>query len=178
MITFPPNDPPAESYTNTRANPPCTNLRWWVPGQPLLVGGSIVSTEDWSHLERDFGITHVLNLDEKSDAGFVPTERLLELAVKDQGMAIAAPLLQSACEFVRSAVAAGGKVYIHSGNGGQRAPAFAYAALRSVFGLPHEDALVTLNKGWPHAPQYHYGYLDAHRCAIGSVDLAVDEGTI
>jgi hypothetical protein len=181
MITFPPNDPPAESYLNTRANPPCENLRWWVKnglGVPVIMGGgSIVSAEDWAHLRRDFGITHVLNLDTKSDAEFVPADRLCEVAVTDNGMAIAAPLLAACCSFARSAVnsSADAKLYVHSGNGGARAPAIIYAIFRSA-GESHENALRMVNRGFPHSTGYEWSYLDGHMCAIGSIDCWIDRG--
>lgn len=178
MITFPPNDPPAESYQNTRANPPCENLRWWV-GSNIMGGGSIVNADDWAHLRKDFGITHVLNLDTKSDAEFVSPEKLCEVAVTDNGMAIAAPLLAACCDFARATLAtSNAKLYVHSGNGGARAPAVIYAILRSVSGLSHEAALFVVNMGFPHSDKFHFGYLDGHRCAIGSIDLAIDEGAI
>ena len=179
MIAFPANDPPLESYRNERANPPCDNLRWRIADRRIIGGGSIVDATDWEHLKRDFGVTHVLNLDTKTDAGIVPGEALCEVQVTDNGMAIAAPLLSSCCDFAKSVLANPGAVlYVHSGNGGARAPAIIYAILRSVYGLSHEDGLVALNKAYPHGAGYHFGYLDGHRCAIGSVDLAIDEGAI
>jgi hypothetical protein len=178
MITFPPNDPPAESYQNTRANPPCENLRWWVGSHRIMGGGSVVDSADWDHL-RSLGITHVLNLDSKTDAGIVPAESLCEVTILDNGMAIAAPLLAQCCDFARTVLASpGAALYVHSGNGGARAPAIVYAVLRSVLGMSHEDGLVTLNKAYPHGTGFHWGYLDGHRCAVGSIDLAIDEGSI
>lgn len=178
MINFPANNPPAESYQNTRANPPCENLRWWVHDKALMGGGSIVSADDWAHLRDDFGITHVLNLDSKSHGELVPSDRLCEVQVLDNGMAIAAPLLKACCEFARNArlEPQPTRVYVCSGNGGARAPAVIYAILRAVYGFTHEDALVEVNKGFPHSAGYHFGYLDGHRCAVGSVDLWIDEG--
>lgn len=177
MINFPANNPPAESYLNTRANPPCENLRWWVNEKMIMGGGSIVSAEDWAHLRDDFGITHVLNLDSKSHVEFVPSDRLCEVAVLDNGMAIAAPLLKACCEFAKAALHdPAAAVYACSGNGGARAPAIIYAILRAVYGMDHDEALVEVNKGFPHSDGYHFGYLDGHRCAVGSVDLWIDEG--
>jgi hypothetical protein len=181
MINFPANDPPAEAYFNTRATPPTESLRWWVRagagGADILGGGSVVDGEDWKHLSLDFGVTHVLNLDSKSDTGIVPAERLAEIAVVDNGMAIAAQLLNQCCAFAKQVYAAHGQVlYVHSGNGGARAPAIVYAILRGVFGFDHESALVAVNQGFPHSQNFHWGYLDGHRCAIGSVDLWIDEG--
>lgn len=175
MINFPANDPPVEAYINTRAEPPCENLRWWV-NDKLMGGGSVVSQEDWNHLLRDFGITRCLNIDTKSDAGLVPASELLEVPIADNGMAIAAPLLSQACRFATEVFRAGGKLYVHSGNGGARAPAVIYAILRACFGNSHEESLIAVNKGFPHSDGFHFGYLDGHRCAIGSVDLWIDEG--
>lgn len=182
MINFPANDPPAESYQNTRANPPCENLRWWCGDREvknIMGGGSVVDFADWRHLVDDFGISHVLNLDTKSDAEFVPADRLCEVHVTDNGMAIAAPLLKACCSFAKTVFRdPAAALYVHSGNGGARAPAIIYAILRSVYGMDHGDGLVAVNKGFPHSAGYHFGYLDGHRCAIGSVDLWIDEGGI
>ncbi len=180
MITFPPSAPPLESYQNTRANPPCENLRWWVDDHRILGGGSVVDSDDWKHLRDDLGVTHVLNLDSKSDAGIVPSDRLCEVPMADNGMAIAAPLLTQCCSFAKVVLSSSpaSALYVHSGNGGARAPAIVYAILRSVFGFDHEDGLVAVNRAFPHSDKYHFGYLDGHRCAIGSIDLAIDEGAI
>ncbi len=179
MIIFPANEPPAEAYQNTRANPPCENLRWWVGEYNIMGGGSVVDAEDWKHLRADLEITHVLNLDSKSDAGIVPSERLCEVTVTDNGMAIAAPLLAQCCAFAKSVMHdPAAALYVHSGNGGARAPAVIYAILRSVYELDHEEGLIEVNRSFPHSEGFHFGYLDGHRCAIGSIDLAIDEGTI
>lgn len=177
MITFPANDPPAESYVNSFAQPPVEVLRWWVPGYPLLVGGSVVSDEDWNHLVRDLGITHCLSLDARG-RGFIVPDRLGTVDALDNGLVIASELLKQACAYAREVLSNGGKLYIQDLMGAARGSAFAYAILRSFYGLSHEDGLVAVNRGMPHSDGYHWGYNDAARAHIGSIDLAVDEGAI
>jgi hypothetical protein len=175
MITFPPNDPPAESYQNTFAQPPVDVLRWWVPGYPIMVGGSVVSDEDWDHLVSAYGITHCLSLDARGRRFIVPN-RTGAFDAPDNGLVIAASLLKVACGYAREVLNAGGKLYVQDLMGAARGSAFAYAILRSVYGLSHDDGLVAVNKGMPHSASYHWGYNDAARAHIGSVDLWIDEG--
>jgi hypothetical protein len=174
MINFPANDPPAERYLNTQVNPPCEVHRWHVPGHPLLCGGNVVSPDDWNHLVDAFGVTHCLDLDSRPTP--VPPDRLREVRIPDNGLPIAAASLREACLFARDVVNGGGKLYVGDCMGAARAPAFAYAILRSVFGLSHEEGVVAINRGFPHSDGYHWGYNNAARAHIGSIDLWCDEG--
>lgn len=178
MITFPANDPPAEGYVNSFAQPPVEVLRWWVPGYPLLVTGNVVSDEDWNHLVKDLGVTHCLSLDARG-RGFIVPDRLGAVDALDNGLVIASAVLKQACGYAREVLSVhSNKLAIQDHMSAARGAAFAYAILRSVYGLSHEDGIVTVNRGMPHSDSYHWGYNDAARAHIGSIDLAVDEGAI
>ena len=176
MINFPANDPPAERYLNTLAAPPCDVHRWYLPGHRILVGGSVVSSADWNHLVNDFGITHCLSLDARGRE-FIPGDRLIAVDVPDSGLPLAAALLREACGRAREVLLRNGeKLYVHDLMGAARGSAFAYAILRGVLEKSHEEAIVAVNQGVPHSSGYHWGYNDAARAHIGSVDLWIDEG--
>ena len=179
MITFPPSDPPAEAYTNYLAQPPVGVLRWWVPGYPIMIGGNIQDAADLAHLQKDFGITHVLDVESGRGATCEhPAGKYKKLEFIDNGMPVSAALLREACEFARDAVKAGGKLLIHCHMGASRSPAIAYAILRTVYGLSHEDGLVAINRGFPHGEGYEWSYHQCQQAYVGAVDCFVDHGGI
>jgi len=177
MITFPANDPPVESYTNHLCQPPATVLRWAIPGYPLMVGGNIQDAADLAHIQRDFGVTHVLDV----EAGRGPTcehepGKYKKIEFVDNGMPMAAALLREACEFARDALKSGGKLMTHCHMGASRSPAITYAILRTVYGLNHEDGLVAINRGFPHGEGYEWSYHQCQQAYVGAVDAFCDRG--
>lgn len=180
MIIFPPNDPPAESYTNQFCVPPATILRWWIPGYPLMVGGNIQDAADLEHLRRDFGITHVLDVESGRPATTDHGEGLYcKVEMVDNGMPMAPPLLIQACAYAKDILAnPANKLYIHCHMGASRSPAYVYAILRSIYGLSHEDGLVAVNRGFPHGESYHWSYHPAQQAYVGAIDCWIDRGGI
>lgn len=178
MINFPANEPPAEAYENPFTSPPGhTVLRWFVPEYPLMIGGNIRDAADLAHLQNDFGITHVLDV----EAGRGATcdhepARYRKIEFVDNGMPMSAQLLREACEFARDALNDGGKLYCHCHMGASRSPAIAYAILRSVYGLSHEEGLITINRAFPHGEGYHWSYHPAQQAYVGAVDCWMDRG--
>lgn len=178
MINFPPSDPPLEAYINHLAQPPVTVLRWWVPGHRMLVGGNIQDAADLAHLQNDLGITHALDL----ESGRNPTcahrmGHYKKIEFVDNGMPMAEALLVEACTYARDALAdPNNRLYIHCHMGASRSPAIAYAVLRSVYGLSHEEGLVTINKGFPHGAGYHWSHHVCQQAYVGAVDCWMDRG--
>lgn len=180
MINFPANQPPAEAYENPFTSPPGhTVLRWWLPDFPrIMVGGNVVSQADWEHLANDFGITHCLDVEAgRPNDGRVPPSRYLKVEMVDNGMPMAAELLRQACSFARDVLSQEEtRLYLHCHLGGSRSPAYAYAILRCVYGLSHEDGIVAVNKGFPHGAGYEWSHTPASHAYIGAIDCWMDRG--
>ena len=177
MITFPANNPPAESYVNQFAQPPVAILRWFVPGYRIMIGGNIQDEADLAHIKRDFGITHVIDVESGRGATCPHDDgRYLKIEFVDNGMPMAEPLLREACSFAKAALESNGTVYIHCHMGASRSPAIAYAVLRSVYGLSHEDGLIAINRGFPHGEGYHWSYHPAQQAYVGAIDCWIDRG--
>lgn len=177
MITFPPNDPPAESYINQFAVPPVAVLRWWVPGFPIMVGANIQDDADLAHLRRDFGITHVLDVESGRPATADHGGGYCKIEMVDNGMPMAPPLLVDACSFAKAALAGpAAKLYVHCHMGASRSPAYVYAIMRSVFGLTHEQGIVAINRGFPHGDGYHWSHHPAQQAYVGAIDCWIDRG--
>lgn len=155
----------AENYSNLLYEGHACRRYWVTPR--LLVGGSILGPEDFAHLERDFGITHVVNVEtEHDDTGKVPAERLLQARVPDLGGPFPPEAVLSVCLFVSRAMASSQdpRFYVHCQQGGSRSPGFAYAVLRGVFGLPRDDArreIVAARDGDYGHHQFHLTYMDS-----------------
>ncbi len=178
MIIFPSPEPYAESYINNFAQPPVAVLRWWVPGYPVMVGANIQDDADLAHLRKDFGITHVLDVESgrpaTADHG-VGFHKKIEMV--DNGMPMAPALLHDACSYAREVLAdKNAKLYVHCHMGASRSPAYVYAILRSVYGLSHEDGLIAVNRGFPHGEGYHWSYHPAQQAYVGAIDCWLDRG--
>ncbi len=178
MINFPANEPPAESYTNYLAAPPVAVLRWFIPGYRLMVSGNIQGAADLAHLQNDFGITHVIDAESGRHATCEHGDgKYLKCEFVDNGMPMAPPILDAACRFARDALAdTNAKVLIHCHMGASRSPSLAYAILRSVYGLSHEDGLIALNRGFPHGEGWHWSYHPAQQAYVGAIDCWMDRG--
>lgn len=178
MINFPANEPPIESYTNHLAVPPATILRWWIPGYPILIGGNLQNVDDWNHLRDDFGITHVLDVEAgRPPVVILPPENYRKIEMVDNGLPMAAPLLHDAVTFARDALRdPTAKLYCHCHMGASRSPAYAYAILRSVYGLNHEEGLVAINRGFPHGAGWEWSYHQCQQAYVGAIDCWIDRG--
>lgn len=141
----------AEFYENRlyHYQPTIRVSRWWVPGYPLMVGGSLLDSADWEHLARDFEIEYCLNVEtEHDDAGKVPAGHLCQARVSDEHCPpIPYEALATALDFAQSKPLSA-KIYVHCQMGGSRSPAFAYLILRGKYGLDPAPALAKLNEGF------------------------------
>jgi hypothetical protein len=152
-------------------------LRWQIPGYPLFVGGNIQDAADLLHLQKDFGVTHVLDV----ESGRGPTcehapGTYKKIEFVDNGMPMAEALLREACTFARDALNAGGKLMTHCHMGASRSPAITYAILRTHYGLSHEDGLIAINRGFPHGAGYHWSYHACQQAYVGAIDCWIDRG--
>ena len=159
----------AERYTNTLYGDHVCQR--WFPDPKILVGGSILNKEDFEHLQRDFGVTAVLNVEqEHTDVGKVVGVPLCELPTQDDGqpkptewwfagIGFSAPLLLDSSSNV---------LYIHCQMGGSRSPAMAYGCIRAILGLSQEDALRRLHRGVPSygTHQGHWNYMNSCESAL------------
>ena len=163
----------AESYVNSLYPFPDVNLiqRYWVTPD-VLVGGSVVDEADWRHLEKDFGIRSVLNVEsEHSDEG-KGIARLSECPVQDDGSPIPRGVVRQAVSFAN--LAAGfGPVYLHCQMGDSRSPAFAYAILRWVHEMTPQQAFDAVRAARDWAPGLPYGDHHYQVAYIASVDQAL-----
>jgi glycosyltransferase involved in cell wall biosynthesis len=170
----------AEKYTNSTYHyqPTIQTYRWWVPGFPLLVGGSVVSAADWEHVARDFGCEFCINVqDERSDVGTVPDAVLCEAQVSDaHAPPIPHPALAKVLDFALSKPKST-KLYVHCQMGGSRSPAFAYLILRGKFGLSPAGALDALNAGFIVRELDHlgdgakpFGHAEGHQRYLRSIE--------
>lgn len=151
--------------------------RYWIPGGFfLMVGGSLLGSEDWSHLQRDFGITDVVNVEtEHSDVGKLSDEHLCQIQVPDDGTPFPPERVLAACMFVlgkvvRDTPSEHSKFYVHCQMGGSRSPAFAYAIMRGCFDMSAAAALsaVRTAKG-----DQAYGEHAFHQSYLASIEAAL-----
>jgi hypothetical protein len=150
--------------------------RYWIPGGFfIMVGGSLLGPDDWDDLQRDYGITHVLNVGaDHDDAGKVPNDRLCQVRVPDDGTPFRPEAVLAACLFVAERVANAPvgkdpKFYVHCQVGSSRGPAFAYALMRGVFELSPEEALGAVRA----AHKTDYGDHEFHKVYMASIESAL-----
>lgn len=134
-----------EQYINKYgAFQPCHCLRYFV--HPLImVGGNINDAADWEHLQKDFKLASVINVDGISDAG-KNIALLSELAVPDNGDPFPKGIVRHAVSFAKLTHSFGG-IYVHCHLGISRSPAFAYAIMRWVFEMSKDEALAAIRAG-------------------------------
>lgn len=163
----------AESYHNLLYPHPEVNLiqRYWVTPS-LMVGGSIVDEDDWKHLQRDFGLQSVLNVETEHSDEDKGIPRLSECRVPDDGTPFPQGIVRQAVSFAK--LAAGfGPLYVHCQMGGSRSPAFAYAVLRWVHFMSPQAAFDAVRASRDWAPGLPYGDHHFHQAYIASIDAAL-----
>ncbi len=163
----------AESYVNRLYVDQTVALiqRYWVHPQ-VLVGGSIVDRDDWLHLERDFGIRSVLNVETEHSDAEKGIARLSECPFPDVGESVPRGLVRQAVSFAK--LAAGfGPVYVHCQMGGSRSPAMAYAILRWVHEMTPQEAFDAIRSSRDWAPGLPYGDHHYHKAYLASIDEAL-----
>jgi len=138
--------------------------RWQIPKTRIVVGGSVTSAADWASLEA-LGVTHCINVTDPPDVG-VPADRSLHAPISDDGNPFPHGHIQHVVDFARSALAGGGKLYLHCWVGASRSPSFAYAVLRSVYGAASAEAIASIQAAYPWGQPYgsdpkHQSYIKA-----------------
>ena len=135
-----------------------------------MVGGSILDETDWRHLQRDYGLAGVINVEsEHSDQG-KGIILLFESGIRWPDDAQPRPAIYwRTCIDAARAVLAHGPVYIHCQMGGSRSPAVAYAVLRMVFKYSPEKARDALLACWPFydVVAHHVAYLQSFEATFG-----------
>lgn len=172
----------AEVYKNTLYSyqPDIEVTRWWVPGYPLIIGGSIIDAADFEHLRKEFGVAYVINVEtEHDDVGKVPHDLLCQPRVEDSGSPFSREAVLSAISFVRENKHRG-VCYLHCQMGGSRSPGFGYAVLRGVFKLSPDEALAKINEGFRARQnqkrkenELPYGHHPFHQRYMASVEEAL-----
>lgn len=140
--------------------------RYWVHPR-VMVGGSILDAADWKHLQKDFRLTAVLNVEtEHSDHG-KEISNLLQTQVPDDGTPFPLDALQLASRFSTYVLGQhpGAKIYVHCQMGGSRSPAFAYLVMRSALNMTPDQSLGVVRK---HKPDY--GHHQYHQNYLGSIE--------
>lgn len=158
-----------ETYSNRFALGSCSVLRWSLPEFRIAVGGNVQSREDWEHLERQFGLSHCLDVEAgRENDDRVPRGKYLKAASVDNGRPFAAVAMHRARQFARGVLESGGSLYIHCHMGMSRSPAFAYLVLRDFHSLSAAAALAALDAEYPHGPGYLFD--PKHRAYIDSIE--------
>lgn len=158
----------AETYINAcYCGHPCQ--RWWAHPN-ILIGGSINDAEDFAHIVKDFGVTHVISVEsEHTDEGKVPAKQLTYLPVPDDGSPPSVAHWKMLVLAAASALIYPDTIlYVHCQMGGSRSPAAAYAIMRGVFGMGSEASLARLRTGKPTYGDhvYHQSYLESFEKAF------------
>jgi len=157
-----------ETYKNTLAGDVQT-IRWWAH-EKILVGGSILSGQDWQHLKEQYSAAGVLSVEaERHDGNKGIDGPYVHLPAPDDGLPKpgewwAAGIAFMAAYFEKQR----GPLYIHSQGGRGRAPAMAYACMRVVFKMSREDALGFIRK-----TLHDYGDSPAHKAYMASAEEAI-----
>jgi hypothetical protein len=142
--------------------------RWELLGVGPLMGGSINGTKDWEHLKKDFGITHVLNLEtEHDDAYLGPPEVIGQLPTPDNGQFKNPDWFVQGVAFAQHAERTG-RLYLHCQAGGSRTPGMLYAILRHRYKYEPQEALDlirTVKPSFGTAP-YHSNYIASAEVAL------------
>ena len=159
----------AEYYINTVSPNSPTLPRYWITDN-ILIGGNIIDQTDWEHLQKDFGIKGVINVDPRpdSDKGI---DQLLECGVNDDGNGFPKEKILQACEFATKIV---GPIYLHCHLGFSRSPHFAYAILRQNYKLTKEEALSKVKSAIP-SPQHLWGFNQHTESYMRSIEEALND---
>jgi predicted protein tyrosine phosphatase/CheY-like chemotaxis protein len=158
----------AESYVNKVCINAPTAERWWATHN-ILVGGSIVDSNDWQHLKKTYGIDAVINVETEHDDFSYGIDKLLEIRVNDDGGDFPNTYVHQAIAFV-NAVGLDKTFYIHCQMGGSRSPAFVYGVLRGCYNFTKEQALDQINKGKPSFQTNKWGWHHYHQNYIKSIE--------
>lgn len=163
----------AEFYHNTYSNVHYMT-RYWVTAWPthpsvkILVGGNITNNEDWVHLQKDFNIGAVINVDGNTDSG-KGIENLAECYVLDNGDPFPENLILKAILFAdkhKDKI-----LHIHCHAGISRSTHFTYAILRALYSMSPDQAEAAVVKALPSS--HHLGFYSHHDSYTKSIEAAL-----
>jgi protein-tyrosine phosphatase/CheY-like chemotaxis protein len=165
------NNNVAEYYINTISPYNPVMIRYWITPK-LLVGGNICNQKDWEHLEKDFGIKAVINVDGHTDTNKT-INNLLERYVHDEGAPFPADYIRDVIIFAKKHL--DNPIYLHCHAGISRSPHFAYAILRGCYNMTADEALIKIRKM---LPDTHYGFNNHTVSYIKSIEDALCNWTV
>lgn len=166
--TIPPNEIKiAETYFNPFTMHKLMLARYWI-NDKLLIGGNVFSKEDWKHLQDDFGIGAVINVDGISDKDY-GIENLLEVPVPDDGTHFSKENVLKIIDFYKQHSEK--PVYLHCHLGMSRSPHFAYAILREAFNMNQEEAYLFLKCAIPF--ENRWGFSQHSQSYVASIEEAL-----
>jgi CheY-like chemotaxis protein len=170
--TAPKNAGVAEWYMNTYSTQPNPMPRYWVTPN-LLVGGNILHLADWQHLEKDFGIKAVINVENQPDPSEITN--LCHAYVPDEGAGFPIELVRKVVSFAKTH--ADMPMYVHCHMGASRSPHFAYAILRAVHGKSKEEAFGIVQAVLPN-DRYRWGFNHHTASYVKSIEDALEGWTV
>lgn len=157
----------AEYYVNT-VSPANPNIpRYWATDN-ILIGGNILSAEDWQHIKSTYDITAVINADGHTDVTF-GVDNLLEVYVLDNGDPFPEDKILESIAFANKFKDQ--SIYIHCHMGMSRSPHFAYAILRGCYEKSEEEAINIIKSSLPDT--HHWGFNQHTSKYIASVETAL-----
>jgi hypothetical protein len=157
----------AEYYTNTVSPTNIVLPRYWLNSN-ILIGGNIIDQSDWEHLQKDFGIKAVINVDPRPNDG-IQIDNILHCGVNDDGNSFPKETILSALKF---AAQTEGPIYIHCHLGMSRSPHFAYAILRANYKMSQEEALAKVKSALP-SERHLWGFNQHTNSYIKSIETAI-----
>lgn len=161
--------PIVETYQNTLAGGVDT-IRWWAH-EKILIGGSILSREDWKHLKDFYKVEGVLSVEaERNDANKGIDGPYVHLPAPDDGLPKPAEWWAAGIVFMAGYFRDGkrGPLYIHSQSGLGRAPAMAYLCMRAIFRMSVSESLQMIRVTLP-----DYGKAPSHVAYLRSAEDAL-----
>lgn len=165
----------AEFYHNSYSSA-LHMTRYWVTAWPkhpsvkLLIGGNISDENDWNHLQKDFGIGAVINVDWHTDQ-YKGVEHLVECYVPDNGDPFPVDVVLKVVTFAEQHKDK--IIHIHCHAGISRSTHFAYAVLRAVYSCTKEEAEAAVIKALPST--HHLGFYSHHTSYTNAIEKALTQ---
>ena len=156
----------AEYYVNTNSLYRFITTRYWVAPN-ILVGGDICNQQDWEHLQKDFNINAVINVNSTTDTDKT-IYNLLEWHVPDDGTPFPINCVRDIVSFAKKHLDK--PIYVHCHAGISRSPHFAYAIVRGCYHFDQETALNIIRRA---LPDTHHGFNNHTVSYIKSIEDAL-----
>jgi CheY-like chemotaxis protein len=161
----------AEEYVNSVSPNKPVLQRYWIDSK-LMVGGNICDQTDWQHLEKDYGIRAVINIETPEAEKGITIPNLCEFYAADDGGQFAKERVQEVVKFAEKHISE--PIYIHCHLGMSRSPHFGYAILRHCYKMPQDEALAKVMKALP-TERHHWGFNQHTVSYIKCIEEALKE---